>query len=132
LKLIGELLCRSRRKSGRKAAGRAGEEGVSLSGRHGKQHWERQAPGWRQAKRHSGEWRSRAEEEGVWEAFVLGGGFMSDMNVRPPKVEEGSLALVGMTAGGRGKRNPRTGLKTGHYIRQGTARLLPTAGKRSG
>ena len=42
---------------------------------------------------------------------------------------ESRAASVGMTAGGRGKRNPRTGLKTGHYIRQRAARLPPAAGR---
>jgi len=40
----------------------------------------------------------------------VGGGFMSDMNVRPPREgerggeEEGSLALLGMTEGEDGRR----------------------------
>jgi hypothetical protein len=37
--------------------------------------------------------------------------------------EERSLGGLGMTARKRGKTNPRTGLKTGHYIRKRAARL---------
>jgi len=73
---------------------------------------------------------SDRKEEGVWGVFAFWGACMSDMNVRPPKEAEGSLASLpsqlgagGMTARRIGKRNPRTGLKTGHYIRKRAAIL---------
>jgi len=44
----------------------------------------------------------------VWGVFVLGA-VMSDMNVRPPKEAERSLALLGMTAEGEGGKRERLG-----------------------